>query len=300
MPTTLQDCEEYVKEKLSEKTFKSMINFINHHHPSLWGEQQPHNYLYVNAVLGLYKDMRSVSYQSLLEEVTHLPFSINHNTLRHNVEQIRRVLALWGISTIKLGTLDEWTAAARNVCLEKSVHDVTLWMDSKDFPLQGRHSVSRRSPYWSYKCNRPAQRFMFLRDGKGKIRKLWGGYSPKVYDSDWLETHKEWLERKLRGTAVVADNHFKRGARKFRQVKFHCNIRKNRCCKEDDKEGVVSVRTRKQKAYNAAIKRTRARIENTFSGMLRVFKSLAEPWPTTDIQQDYLVQTAAGIFNHNH
>jgi hypothetical protein len=49
---------------------------------------------------------------------------------------------------------------------------------------------------------------MVLADGKGVIRKLWGGYSPKIHDGNWLEIHKEWFEENLVGGVVVADNHF--------------------------------------------------------------------------------------------
>jgi hypothetical protein len=58
-------------------------------------------------------------------------------------------------------------------------------MDSSDFPMQRRGKTSRKDPDWSYKLNRPGRRYMFLRDEKGKIRKIWGGYSPKVYDGEF-------------------------------------------------------------------------------------------------------------------
>jgi hypothetical protein len=44
---------------------------------------------------------------------------------------------------------------------------------------------------------------MVLRNGKGKILKLWGGYSPKVYDGTWLEIIKQELDKTLAGGVVL-------------------------------------------------------------------------------------------------
>ena len=36
---------------------------------------------------------------------------------------------------------------------------------------------------------------MAMTDAKGRMHRLWGGYSPKVYDSDFLELFKPWFEK---------------------------------------------------------------------------------------------------------
>ena len=41
-----------------------------------------------------------------------------------------------------------------------------------------------------------------------RVRKIWGGYSPKVYDSHLIEANRDWFEDKLKGAEVVADQHF--------------------------------------------------------------------------------------------
>jgi hypothetical protein len=79
-------------------------------------------------------------------------------------------------------------------------------MDSTDIPLSRRKAYrGRKSIYWSGKLNRPAWRYQILRDGCGKICKLWGGYS------DFVKSEKQWLERHLRSTAILADTHYFKG-----------------------------------------------------------------------------------------
>ena len=43
---------------------------------------------------------------------------------------------------------------------------------------------------------------MFLQDTKARIRKVWGGYSPKVYDGDVLEIFKDWIDQRLKGATL--------------------------------------------------------------------------------------------------
>jgi hypothetical protein len=67
---------------------------------------------------------------------------------------------------------------------KKGLEIVNLIMDSTDFRLFGRASALKKNSFWSYKLNRPRQRFQALVDAKGKFQGLWGGYSPKIYDGD--------------------------------------------------------------------------------------------------------------------
>ena len=138
---------------------------------------------------------------------------------------------------------------------------------------------------------------MFLVDVKGRIKKKWGGYSPKIYDGHWLKVNKEWLEEKLNGATVVADNHFLWGKKNLKNVKFHCNIREKQCCREEEVEFITNPLSSKVKSYNKAVRNARARYEDTFGEMSTLFDSLAKPWATSDLQQDYLVSVASGILN---
>lgn len=299
MPLTLEDCKKLVISKLSRNTYEKISNYVMCRQPQLWGEDKPHSFLQTNLLLTFYKDIVGIGYKRLLLDLSNLPFRLNHKSFQHNVEVLRAVVAGWARSTIKLGSMYEWRTAARNVHLDPLLKKVVFWMDSKDFRQEGRRSVKRSSPKWSYKCNSPAQRYMFLRDGTGKVRGLWGGYSPKTYDGHWLRAQRAWLEKKLKGAGVVADNHFHWGVENLHNVKFFCNTRKRKCCTEDEESGIIEEVTDTRRDHNQSVKCARARIENTFGEMVTTFGALSKPWASSDTQQDYLVQIAVGVHNSN-
>jgi len=133
---------------------------------------------------------------------------------------LRRTFANWGREQIQLGTYGDWKMAARRIPLKKPFKSALFWMDSSDFPLIKRKGVGRKSTQWSFKLNRPGRRYMFLQDGRGHFQRLWGGYSPKLFDGDFLDLKRRWLEEKLSGSGVVADNHFAWGKKNLKKVEF--------------------------------------------------------------------------------
>ena len=75
----------------------------------------------------------------------------------------------------------------QKVSLGNKIKDGNLFADSSDFSVSGKSSASRESEDLSFKNNGPAQRYMIIYDGKGQVRKIFGGYSPKIYDSTALK-----------------------------------------------------------------------------------------------------------------
>jgi hypothetical protein len=212
-------------------------------------------------------------------------------------------MKLWAKSQLVLGTSRDWNNAVRNCGLKGVVKDVNLWMDSTDFPLEGVKSVSRKGSKWSYKLNRPGRRYMVLRNGKGKILKLWGGYSPKVYDGTWLEIMKQELDQTLAGGVVIADSHFAKGKTLFENVTFLTNIPKQKQSRkkksDDSTEGKdLEILTKEQEEFNEAHRRARARVESSFGFIKTKIDALAKPWSESEEQLDCLVWTAAGIHNN--
>ena len=50
-----------------------------------------------------------------------------------------------------------------------------------------------------------------LSDAMRCVRRLWGGYSPKLFDGHFLKMNSDWLLWELSGGVVVADQHFNWG-----------------------------------------------------------------------------------------
>ena len=97
-----------------------------------------------------------------------------------------------------------------------------LWIDSSDFKTTKIAGEGKKSAYFSYKSKSFGRRFMVLRDGKGRVMKLWGGYSPKIYDSHFVEAYCDWFEENLLGGFVYGDGHFVAAAKMLKKsgVKF--------------------------------------------------------------------------------
>jgi hypothetical protein len=139
---------------------------------------------------------------------------------------------------------------------------------------------------------------MALSDGRGRVRKLWGGYSPKIFDGHFIEERRKWFEKHLAGAEVIADQHFRWGQKHLKKVTFH--IAKPEPKKEGgrkNREDNVNDLTAKEKKVNIAIKESRARVEIPFGVIAKKFAALSRPWAEEDQQLDYLVTFAIGVAN---
>ncbi len=202
-----------------------------------------------------------------------------------------------------------------NVSVPRDFQKVCLWMDSTDFPLENVGGKKKKDPDWSFKCNSKGRRYMVLRDGKGVIRKLWGGYSPKVFDGTWLQMHKHWLLRHLKGAGVIADQHFEWG-KNLRGVTFYTKIMRGKkrpseeksesedtsteseeSEEEEENDKGVTVTTKKEELFNKRLYKIRARIEVPFGESKTVFKVLQQHWMESESQLDYMVYIAAAVSN---
>lgn len=235
------------------------------------------------------------------------PFKTPNTSLQHNHEQIMKALYDWSKTQIEWGTRADWDAAARQMASHKIelIRRVRLWADSSDFPLPRKKEIkSKKGDYWSYKENRPAQRYMAICDGDTRIRALWGGYGPKVYDSSFFKAFLAPYEDSLRGVAIVGDNHFLAAGKHFKgrieivapTTESGKGKKRVRDCNDDPTVGYVEE-TQEEARNNAAIRHTRARVEQVFSSIKERFKCF-KPYFTGNMEeQDYAVFFAAAVHN---
>jgi len=261
--------------------------------------------------MAMYHEITGKGYNIILEKTTELGFKLAPKSFQFNCKKIREVLACWGKEQVDLGTLEQWKAAMRGVAGTKLFKNVCLWIDSTDFKMQNVKGKKKTGKDWSYKCNSKGRRYMILRDGKGRIRKMWGGYSPKVFDGHFLMILKEWFEENLKGAGVIGDQHFEMG-KKLEGVKFYTKHRKgmqndesetededeNTDTESEDDAVNLSVNTKKEKVYNSALYKLRARVEIPFGEINTIFKVLAQHWAESEEQLDNMVWIAVGVLNH--
>ncbi len=141
---------------------------------------------------------------------------------------------------------------------------------------------------------------MTLRDGSGRVRKLWGGYSPKVYDSHFMSLKRRWFKRKLAGTGILADMHFFEARAHIKDPdilatappKITADLLRVRGYAED---------TREAKRKSAAITKKRGVVEQIYARVKKIFLPLAggpyHVWREPESELDYVVEWACGVHN---
>lgn len=295
---TFAQYKEEVIKKVKQDPYNKMLRYLRHSNPSLWGEIQEGDYLQQNLVLTLYHDLFGKGYQRVLKDLSP-KLTMSHNSLKHNASKIRKVLSDWGGSTVILGTVNEWEAAMRHIAkLPASMKDISalLYQDSSDFKIQHGKGRGKTSEHWSGKEHHPARRFQFIRNARGKLIKVWGGYSPKIEDSVFLDFKRKYIEKHFAGADIVADTHYSVGKKMFEHVKYWTPVAEKRASKQEDEViGLSKVQTKR----NNDIHKVRARVEHPFAYMKNMFKSFTVPWGEDPVQLDYLVWMAVGIYNVN-
>ncbi|KAL0479219.1 hypothetical protein AKO1_009235 [Acrasis kona] len=285
-----------VQKIIKVDALKSITKFVRERHPLLWGTERSRTFQSDAILLALYHDITGTGYHAL-SDATRSWHNIEQKSLRHNTQILRHEFEKWGEEQITLGDKHAWNHSVRYSEFGDQIADANLRIDSTDMTRIGKRSTSKKSSGWSYKANSPAQRYMTLVDGRSRIVKLWGGYSPKIYDGDFLKLKKEFFEDTLgRGANILGDNHFMAGT-KFRKCKFYCNI-KNKTAKDTENKGKrLSMLTKDQKKFNGQHRTARAAVENPFGAMQTRFTMLKEPFQESESQQDALVTFACGHHN---
>jgi hypothetical protein len=157
--------------------------------------------------------------------------------------------------------------------------------------------VGPRHEDWSYKENYATQRYMTVETAEGVVRALYGGYSPKVHDSVWLDTRRNEWDTLFFGSRIIADEHFRRGGECFQNVTWVTPHRERTIDDPEHPGQRLAVLTEAQRRWNSHISDIRGRIEGVFGHVKNMFEALEKPWAERKSQQDWLVTLGVGIHN---
>eukprot|EP01112_Ceratiomyxa_fruticulosa_P014936 TRINITY_DN4337_c0_g2_i1.p1 TRINITY_DN4337_c0_g2~~TRINITY_DN4337_c0_g2_i1.p1 ORF type:complete len:165 (+),score=32.84 TRINITY_DN4337_c0_g2_i1:481-975(+) len=152
--------------------------------------------------------------------------------------------------------------------------------------------------------------YMIVQDGRGRIRKLWGGYSPKIYDSSFLEIAKNEIIEDLKGGVIIADGHFTTGPTTIPEIEWitpkrikkqkieggNDVIRDPNATSRSEHYADIAVLTCKAETQNVAIHKHRARVETPFGVEKWEFEALQKPWAEDLEQLDCTVEFAFGVW----
>jgi DDE superfamily endonuclease len=271
----------------------------------LWGIDQTDGFLSHSLTLALYKDLFGDGYAKILSSVD-VGFKTSPKSLQHNTCIIRGALFAWALSVIEVGTAEDWNSKKHFLSKKPGLDKVNLLIDSSDFRLPGRSSVSKKDPSWSYKLNSPAQRYQVVCDASLQVRGIWGGYSPKIYDGHWVNMMKHTLVKEYSGARILGDCHYETGNSAISsiggqgEVQFFTAFPKprGRKSKRDKSEGKKSL-TAAQKKWNKSCSHTRGRMEEPFSHVKQKWKAL-NLFLDGEEQQNYLVFIALAEMSYNN
>lgn len=148
--------KEAVHRRIRPITIVNIMRYLMKKKPRLWGFRRTINWEFKSLYLALYKHIYGIGYNCLLNGVKTW-YNIGPTTLFTNIKRTLLMVTGWIKSMIKRVGPSSWTIAARNLQLPGSVHDTVLWIDSCDFKLIGKRSLTTKHRDRSYKENGPAQ-----------------------------------------------------------------------------------------------------------------------------------------------
>lgn len=289
-----KDAKKQVLKRVRHDQFQEMLDAVKKMKAVLWGVEQRRDFDRRCLIWTLYKDIKGVGYHTLIEDTKDwMPATIR--SVRHNTHSIRKTLGNWARKKISLGDYTEWKNAARNVRKSAAVEEALFSLDSSDFRLKGRRTVSRKDRSWSFKEDSPAQRFQFLTDLQQRVRRVWGPLSPKLYDGDFMETVAEWFDSELGDVTVLGDCHYRSGAKHLQSVNLVTPTPDTKQTKRGVEEKLHL--TKKQKRENRQIRALRARIEPAIGDIKNTFEALSLPWYEDPEQQRHLVFISTAVHN---
>jgi hypothetical protein len=281
---------------------------VNKEIQHLWGGEQQQEFIRKMITVCLYKDLYGVGYDRLCRHID-IGIQVRPKSLRHNVKLIRKLLAKWAANHLVNEGCASWNLQKKNFPKKKGFEDANLIIDSTDFPLVGKSSTSRKDPKWSFKLNGPAQRFTVIVDARGKVQGVFGGYSPKLYDGDWVKLMADMLIEKFDGGHIIGDTHYETANRIVKakggntHLKFYTPFAKPRGRKRkrgeypDDLSIGVKCLTKTQLTWNQKLSHIRARVESPFGLVKSRWSSLNNPFYESEEQHDYLVRIALATHN---
>ena len=130
-----------IHKVVPQDTFGSIMNWLERKDPPLWGESRPKNFLRITLYLVLYKWLTGFGNSAMALSVGSW-FKTSSKSIGHNSMKLGQYLAVWGKKHIKHFKSKERKRLKEEVSFKKPVEGITLWMDSSDFRLVGKKSVS--------------------------------------------------------------------------------------------------------------------------------------------------------------
>lgn len=270
---SFEEARDAFISRISLPIYNEVYQFFSNNHSHLWGQVDEADWIEKVFAWSLYKYMYNRGYHSLRRS-SDFGLNISHGSYVHNTHVVLRTLKEWALQQITIRPSQEWENHKIFLTREPTLNRVNLLIDSTDFPITKHKGMGKKSSDWSYKCNSPGRRYMVIMDCNYVIQRVWGGYSPKVYDAEFLNIVQPDFDALFHGGVILGDMAFRSANDRLRNCQIVTAIpqpanRANRRTGEN-----VAVFTQEQKKFNQAVHQARARIENPFAQIENIFTTL--------------------------
>ena len=135
-----KEMEVNIVKRIGQKAWDDIQQSITFEPKDIWASERPR--LEESAVLlqALYKDLNAISYADLKESVKAW-FPQSNSAIQHNVKKARKKMRDWTKKILKPLPAKERKKVAARASRPHPCEDVTLWIDSTDFPISGEKGI---------------------------------------------------------------------------------------------------------------------------------------------------------------
>lgn len=289
-----QSLRAEVSRKLGRSVRERILAEVAVKNRDLQAAERPPDFKTKMVEVALYKDLHRVSYRQLsLRVKPFLPMS--DRTLRHNVQRIRRRLRSWSKTVLVKPSLAVLKNRAKNQRVVKSFGKVNLWMDTSEFRLTGKSSMSAKDVEWSHKVSGPGRKWLTLHDAFGATVFLAGPFLPKEYDAHIFLRVLHRIEKHFAGATIIADNHFRSAADSCTRVDLITKISKAGRPRVIRGRRMKRELTKEQERHNKDVSAIRGRVEAPYGNWEQKFRALEGPFGEGSDQLDCALRTAAAV-----
>jgi hypothetical protein len=288
-----------IREHLPLKVISRMKKHLKFKPKELWASERCNKFTELVLYATLLKDLKGWSYEKICSHVKETQHFVK-KTLAHNCQVVRKKLRDWSKTVLVTPSTAILKRRAKRINRPKPCEDVTIWMDSTECRTSGKNSMSRKDPWWSYKCNSPGTKWNVAFDGKSQAIFVSGPYPPSLYDGDLAIAEKHDIETLFDGETIIADNHYAKSKNFFEKVTFITPYTAAGRPKVVDGKKVKFQLPPEKVAHNAVVAGVRGKVEGPFGWMKTKFVNLEKPFYEGTEQHDCLFRYALACHHIIH
>lgn len=174
----------------------------------------------------------------------------------------------------------------------KPCENVVLWIDSSDFRVKGKRSLSKKKQYYAKKLKSPGRRWVMITNVKGQVQWISNWNLPTTYDSHIVAENSKVIKKLFSGLTIVGDHHFRAVSTQLKKITLITP--KSRAGRRKKVNGMLVPRelSPEDEAINEVISMVRGKVEAPYGWVKARFSALSKPFYENGNQHDCLIRHA--------